>query len=136
MEWPRPRFTLRLLMFAVALMAICIAFVEHEVRRRRSERLILIERNARIDAWLLALEKKNLLEQTRIAASRRGQVIYAEEWSGNPRRPNRYGLSDTSLEAIRRSAEELKRRQDELNTAVKELEQSLQRITQSPHSEP
>ena len=57
MHWPRPRFTLRLLMVAVALMAICIAIVEHEMRRRRSERLLLIERNARIDAMLLALRQ-------------------------------------------------------------------------------
>jgi hypothetical protein len=136
MEWPRPRFTLQLLMVAVALMAICTAFVEYELRRRRAVRLLLIERNARIDARLLALDRQNALVRSRIAASRRGQVIYAEEWSGNPRRPNRHGLSSTSLESIRRSMEDFTKRQDELNTAVKELEQYLERITQSPPSKP
>jgi hypothetical protein len=123
-------------MVAVALMAVCIAIVEHEVRRRRSERLLLMERNARIDARLLALEKQNELARIRIAVSRRDPFIYAEEWSGNPRRPNRHALNTTSLESIRRSTEEFKERQDELNTAVKELEHYLERITQSPASKP
>ena len=119
----------------MALIAICISIVEHEMRRRRSERLLLIERNARFHAMLLALDKQKALERSRIAASRRGQVIYAEEWSGNPRRPGRHGWSELpALEAIRTSVEEFKKRQDELNTAVKELEQYLQRITQSSPS--
>jgi hypothetical protein len=135
MRWPRPRFTLRRLMVAVAVMAICISVVEYEMRRRRTERLLRLELDARIEALRLAFDKQNALFESRSAVSKRGQVIYAEEWSGNPRSPGRHGLSKLSFEVIRES-EELLRKQEELTAKVEELSKSIEQNKQSHSCKP
>jgi len=99
------RFTLRQMMFVIAVVAICIAVGKHTLRIREEQRLRLEK-----DAIIAALQAQWLSEGTRA-------IIRAEEWQGNPRRPTR-SMGSPSLEEMQKAGDELKKCEAELDRSV------------------
>ena len=123
----RLRFTQGRMMFVIVVLAICIVVGQYALRLRKEQRLRL-----ELEAKIAASKAEVMLVSMQAITGTQNRLIRAEEWHGNPLRPNRSTGRPLSLDEMQKDEDELKECQAELDKAVAAL---LQRATQ-PGVEP